>query len=68
MGHKTKMGGSQASPSRPQPPSALQLRHGSLSEGEGLVLLQRDALQPHAGPTSLEIPAHRSPALRPLHV
>lgn len=47
-----------ASPSQPHPPSVLQLRHGSLSEGAGTVPMQRDAPQPHAAPTTLEIPAH----------
>lgn len=46
-----------ASPSHPHPPSVLQLRHRSLTEGAGTVPMQRDAPQPHAGPTSLEIPA-----------
>lgn len=47
-----------ASPSQPHPPSVLQLRHGSLSEGAGTIPMQRDAPQPHAAPTTLEIPAH----------
>ena len=48
-----------APPPLPQPPSVIQLRHWSLWEGAGLVSLQRDAPQHHAGPTSLEIPAQR---------
>lgn len=40
------------------PSSISAAAHGSLSEGAGTVPMQRDAPQPHAGPTSLEIPAH----------
>lgn len=41
-------------PPAPQPPSAAAQAQECYSEGAGPDSLQRDALQLHAGPTSLE--------------